>query len=109
MPIFEYRCSGCKTKFSQLVGMTADSHEPKCPKCGSADVHKLISRFSRMRSEGDQLDAFEDAAISAGDDPAAMSKLMAEMGKQIGEDGEDGIDEYVEEAQREIYDGQSDQ
>jgi putative FmdB family regulatory protein len=109
MPVFEYRCSDCGARFSQLVGMTADSREPRCPKCGSANARKLISRFSRSRSEDDRLDSFEDAALAAGDDPAAMSKLMREMGRELGEDGEEDMDEYLEEAEKEMYDGENDE
>jgi len=86
--------------------MTADSREPMCPKCGSSNANKLVSRFHRARSEDDRLDAFEDAALAAGDDPASMSRLMREMGKELGEDGEEDIDEYLEEAEREVYDGE---
>jgi putative FmdB family regulatory protein len=107
MPLFEYRCSDCGARFSQLVGMTADSREPACPKCGSANANKLISRFQRARSDDDRLDSFEDAALAGGDDPAAMSRLMREMGKELGEDGEEDIDEYLEEAEKEMYDGEN--
>ena len=105
MPLFEYRCSDCGVRFSQLVGMTADSREPRCPKCGSTNANKLISRFQRARSDDDRLDSFEDAALASADDPVAMSRLMREMGKELGEEGEQDIDEYLEEAEREIYDG----
>lgn len=105
MPVFEYHCSDCGARYSQLVGMTADSREPRCPKCGSANADKLISRFQRARSEDDRLDYFEDAALAGADDPAAMKRLVREMGKELGEEGEEDIDEYLEEAEREIYDG----
>ncbi len=88
--------------------MTADSREPKCPKCGSADVTKLISRFQRLRSEDEKLDAMEDAALAGDpDDPRAMSRMMREMGRELAEDGEEDIDEFIEEAEREMYDGES--
>ena len=32
MPIFEYRCSDCETKFEKLVRRAEDAVE--CPKCG---------------------------------------------------------------------------
>ena len=89
--------------------MTADSREPKCPKCGSANARKLISRFSRARSEDDRLDSLEDAALAGGDDPTAMSKLMREMGKDLGEDDAGEMDEYIEEAEREMYEGGNDE
>ena len=104
MPLYDYRCSQCNKKFTQLVGMTADSKPPACPACGSSDVTKLISRFSRIKGDDERLDDFEDAALAADDDPRAMRRLMSEMGKEIGEDGEEDIDGLVDEAEREMYD-----
>jgi putative FmdB family regulatory protein len=60
MPIFEYRCNACKRKFSALVGVVADSSPLECPKCHGTDLQKLISRFSRVRSEDDVLDSLAD-------------------------------------------------
>ena len=106
MPLFEYRCDDCAAKFTQLVGMTADSREPNCPKCGSANARKLVSRFLRVRSEDEKLDLLEDAAMGDMDNPAAMGKLMREMGKEMGEEGGEDMDEYLDEAERDLYDGE---
>jgi len=98
MPLFEFRCSGCGKKFSQLVGMTADSSEPRCPRCGSVEVSKLISRFSRVRSEDEVFESLEDAAMAGDmDDPRSMSKLVREMGKELGEDGGEDFEEMLEQ------------
>lgn len=106
MPLFEFQCEDCGASFSQLVGMTADSREPKCAKCGSTHARKLVSRFLRVRTDDQKLDSLEDAALGAGDDPAAMNSLMRELGKEMGEDGDgEDFDEYIEEAEREMYDG----
>jgi len=60
----------------------------------------------RLRSEDERLDAFEDAALAGDpDDPRAMSRLMGEMGRELAEDGEEDFEELVEEAEREMYDG----
>jgi putative FmdB family regulatory protein len=42
MPIFEFSCDQCTHQFEELV-----LHEPAdvhCPKCGSKETHKLLSR-----------------------------------------------------------------
>ena len=110
MPLYEFCCSSCNRKFTQLLGMTADSSEPACPKCGSGDVKKLISRFSRLRSEDEVLESMEDSLLSSDiEDPKSMRKFMREMGKGLDEDGGDDLEEYMEEAEREIYDGPSDE
>lgn len=107
MPLFEYRCSNCKKRFSQLVGMTADSREPKCPHCGGLEVTKLVSHFSRLRGIDDKLDNLEDTALSADlDNPKAASKMLREMGKEIAdEDGGEDFEQYIDEAEKELYDG----
>jgi len=110
MPLFDFRCSRCNKRFSQLIGMTADSREPKCPHCGSVEVKKLVSRFMRLRSEDERLESFEDAALAGDpDDPRTMSRLMREMGRELAEDGEEDFEELVEEAEREIYDGSTEE
>ena len=40
MPIYEFRCEKCDLDFEFLV---MGSDKPVCPKCGGADVHKLLS------------------------------------------------------------------
>jgi putative FmdB family regulatory protein len=44
MPIFEYRCEKCDTKFEKIVFNR--SEEIVCPKCGSVQVQKLLSSFA---------------------------------------------------------------
>ena len=107
MPLFEFRCSRCGKRFSQLVGMTADSREPQCPNCGSREVGKLISRFSRARGEEEVLDSLEDASLAADpNDPRAMSHMLREMGRHMDDEGgEEDFDEIIDEAEREVYDG----
>ena len=64
MPIFEFTCDDCATgrKFSVLIGVVADPAPPVCPRCGSTNVRKCVSRFARVRSEDSRLDDLADAA-----------------------------------------------
>src|SRR5664279_4481386 len=99
MPMFEFKCMRCGKKFAQLVGMTTDSSQPACPKCGSVELSKLISRFSRLRSEDEKLDSIESAAMSADmDDPANMHKWAKEMGEEMGDDVGEDFEGYLDEA-----------
>jgi putative FmdB family regulatory protein len=51
MPIYSYRCKQCSHNFDILVGVTADSAELKCAKCGSSQVEKTLGCFAvRMGS-----------------------------------------------------------
>jgi putative FmdB family regulatory protein len=45
MPIYEYRCEGCGTRFEELVAASAAT-APPCPACGAADPTRLLSTFA---------------------------------------------------------------
>jgi putative FmdB family regulatory protein len=51
MPIYEFQCSDCGEKFSEIRRMGEDSGGP-CPNCGSENTKKLISSFSSITSGG---------------------------------------------------------
>lgn len=50
MPIYEYRCDACQ----QTIELFLKSKEeaPRCPKCGSDKLAKLLSTFSPHGGEG---------------------------------------------------------
>ena len=99
MPIFEYACTACNKQFSALVGVLAGSKPPVCPRCGRSELQKLVSRFARVRSEDDALEALADEA-EYGDienDPKAMRKWVRDMGKAMDEDLGEDFDEAMEE------------
>src|SRR5436305_454271 len=99
MPIFEYRCDECRRRFSLLVGVVAGATEMKCPRCGSEQLQKLISRFATSRSEDDALDDLADPTkLGDMDDPKQMMQWMKRVGREMGEDMGDDFDELVEEA-----------
>lgn len=109
MPVFEYRCSGCRRRFSALVGVVAASSEPRCPGCGGVELTKLISRFAAPRSEDAMLDDLADPA-KMGDieDPKQMMQWMKRMGREMGDEMGDDFEEMVEEAAREEAEGPGD-
>ena len=45
MPIYEYACADCGTKFEKFVRTTDAQAEIYCPKCGSAKTEKAFSSF----------------------------------------------------------------
>jgi putative FmdB family regulatory protein len=52
MPLYEYRCSNCRKKFSLKMSVTElEKGSPKCPKCGSKKTEKLISGFFAQTSK----------------------------------------------------------
>jgi putative FmdB family regulatory protein len=102
MPLFEYRCEDCRRRFTLLVGMTAEVPTQACPRCGSTQFRKLISRFAVARSEDDILDSIADpTGLGDPEDPRAMASWMRKVSREMGEDLGDDFDELVEEAVRE--------
>ncbi|MFN7955035.1 MAG: zinc ribbon domain-containing protein [bacterium] len=45
MPIREYQCSSCETRFEQIE-LSASPPKPVCPSCGTTSVAKLFSAFA---------------------------------------------------------------
>jgi len=60
-----------------------------------------MSRFTRVRSEGDRLDAFADPG-ALGDldenDPKSVARWAKKMGKELGEDVGEDFDEMMDQA-----------
>jgi putative FmdB family regulatory protein len=55
MPIYEYQCNECNSKYEVLVRTSSDDDEKvSCPKCNSTKNKKLFSTFSAsVSSSGD--------------------------------------------------------
>jgi putative FmdB family regulatory protein len=104
MPIYEYDCRGCQRRISLLVRTLSAAPAPRCPRCGSEDLTRLLSRFVSPRSEEARLDAMADSA-DLGDvdenDPRSMARLMRRMGREFGEEMGEDFEEAVDEAMAE--------
>ncbi|MCF8262397.1 MAG: zinc ribbon domain-containing protein [Melioribacteraceae bacterium] len=54
MPIFEYKCQECDTKFDFLHKSVNNIQSVNCPSCNSENAKKLLSTFSSVgESSGD--------------------------------------------------------
>ncbi|MDH4207385.1 MAG: zinc ribbon domain-containing protein [Anaerolineae bacterium] len=88
MPLYEYRCSGCRRRVT-LLRSFSDTSTPCCPHCQSEDLTRLISRVSILRSEESRLESLADPS-SLGDldesDPRSVARWMRKMGEETGED-----------------------
>lgn len=51
MPIFEYRCAACDSRFELLI---RGSMVPACPSCGATSLERILSMFA-VSSDGSQL------------------------------------------------------
>jgi len=97
MPLFEFRCRACEKRFTFLTGVVTGEREPVCPVCQSADLSKIMSRFSRGRSDDARLDAVADSLESQDfDDPKALRRFAREMGQQMGEEAGEDLGDEVE-------------
>ena len=45
MPIYEYRCQDCGTKFEKLV-RRSEASETECPSCGQKHLQQEFSTFA---------------------------------------------------------------
>ncbi len=108
MPIYEYRCNACRRRFSVLVGVVAEEDPLQCPRCGSTELTRLISRFARLRNEDDVIDDMLDPdKIGDPEDPKTMRRWVKEMGKELGEDFADEFDEILAEEEKKSASGES--
>ena len=103
MPIYEYDCRGCKRRvslffpsFSAVEARTA-AGENRCPRCGSADLTRKMSRVRSIRAAsvgvtdddhlGDEL-----GGMGAGlddideDDPRAVARWARQMKETMGDE-----------------------
>ncbi|MGB9697396.1 MAG: FmdB family zinc ribbon protein [Ignavibacteria bacterium] len=65
MPIFEYRCENCNTKFEILHKSSEHQDEIICPSCGSKNYKKLFSVFSASMGDSGSDSSCSDGSCSA--------------------------------------------
>jgi len=46
MPMYEYRCPHCETRFEVLQRMGQGAEGVRCPECGQVKVERLLSTFA---------------------------------------------------------------
>jgi putative FmdB family regulatory protein len=52
MPIYEYKCDDCGTKFEKLVRRSDDAAALECPSCGEKHLTQELSTFAAQVSNG---------------------------------------------------------
>ena len=80
MPIYEFYCSDCRSKFEVLTSYEASQQSMICEKCHGAHTRKLLSLVAKRSRGGD--DDFGDFGGEMGG--------MGEMGDEGGDDFDDG-------------------
>ncbi len=51
MPIYEYKCDDCGTKFEKLL-RSIDAAQPDCPSCNSEKLTMQLSTFAAHSATG---------------------------------------------------------
>lgn len=108
MPIYEYECTQCNGHFQRLVSGFRAPDNLTCPRCGTPDVRKAISRFAFMQSEEARLESLADPSALAGldeNDPASIARWAKKMGKEMGEEMDEDWDQMVDEMMEEEMNG----
>ena len=104
MPIYEYECQACRRRVSLLVRSLAGHSVPRCPRCGSAELSRVMSRFATVKSEDARLESLADPS-QYGDldenDPKSVARFMKRMGQEMGEDMGEDLDAAMDEAMSE--------
>jgi putative FmdB family regulatory protein len=52
MPIYEYRCDDCGTKFEKLVRRSGEAAGLECPSCGKQHLTQELSTFAAHANGG---------------------------------------------------------
>ncbi len=101
MPIYEYKCGECRRRVSlffpnfAVAESRAAAGENRCPRCGSPDLARLMSRANTIRPgasdnpDADFTDAMSSDALMSGldeEDPRAVARWARQMKDSIGEE-----------------------
>jgi putative FmdB family regulatory protein len=104
MPIYEYECGDCRRRVSLLIRTLTGAAAPTCPRCAGANLTRVMSRFTTVKSEDARLESLADAG-SLGDldenDPRSVARFMKKMGREFGDEMGDDFESAVDEAMAE--------
>lgn len=109
MPIYEYRCRDCRRKSVFITLSVKSALQPKCKKCGSQNLEKLVSRVAVSRSEESRMESLADPSKLSGldeKDPKSIARWMKTMGKEMGEDAGEDFDQSIDEAMEQAESGE---
>lgn len=100
VPIYEYRCQDCKRRVSVFWRTFSDAEDetPACPRCGGANLARLVSRVRLVHSEESRLDDLADPGNLPDfdeNDPKSLGRWMRKMSQEVGEDLGPEFDEVV--------------
>ena len=62
MPLYEFACESCDSRFERLLSFQSASDGVACPACGRGEARRLISTFAALSKSG----AGETRSIAGG-------------------------------------------
>jgi putative FmdB family regulatory protein len=91
MPIYEYGCYDCHKRVNVFFRSFAEvaTKQAACPRCGGANLKRLVSKVAVLRSEESRMESLADPSSLAGldeNDPKSMARWMRKMSGEMGED-----------------------
>ena len=69
MPIYQYDCAGCGRRVEVFFRSPNATQSPECPECGSKKLTRLMSAFTRGRTDEQRL-----ADVDLSEHDAALGK-----------------------------------
>ncbi len=86
MPIYEFRCNGCRRRTSVFTRSIGAEVAAVCQHCGSTDTRRLISRVAVLRSDEDS-SGLDESSLAGVDenDPRSVARWVRRMSRQMGE------------------------
>jgi len=102
MPIYEYFCEDCHKKSSFLLLRVSEEIDPFCKMCGGKRMKRLVSRISITKSEEKRMEGLLDPSKFSDldeNDPKSIEKIMKKMGRELGDDFEQSMEEALHESQ----------
>jgi putative FmdB family regulatory protein len=66
MPMYEYGCLACDSRFDRLRRMDQDDSGVTCPRCGGAQVQRQMSVFAAHSRGGSASMSEASAPVSSG-------------------------------------------
>jgi len=106
MPSYDYRCKNCGNKFtlSYKTYQDYDAAERTCPKCGSLELSRLITRVAIQRPTRDYSSMSSEEMLSVME--SGDSRQVGEMFQQVGA-GDPSLGADYHEATQRLLQGES--
>jgi len=99
MPIYEYQCGHCDRQFQRLIIRKEEADGLICPRCGSRNLKRLISRVAYHESERNRLESYDPSARRSDDfyrDTRNIGLHARKRAQQMGVDLGNRFEEKVE-------------